>query len=126
MRGASYCIEPKLSQGAARSGISARCIIATRPSHYATQRTINSFFPLVYCGSGNSELSVIMLRLLILRLATTLATRALADGHGGKLLGGVGAFVTLMVQAIDPDALIELMKKNTILSKALRSSVAGV
>ena len=71
-----------------------------------------------------------MLRLLILRLATTLATRlatrALADGHGGKLLGGVGAFVTLMVQAIDPDALIELMKKNTILSKALRSSVAGV
>ena len=67
-----------------------------------------------------------MLRLLILRLATTLATRALADGHGGKLLGGVGAFVTLMVLAIDPDALIELMKKNTILSKALRSSVAGV
>ena len=52
-----------------------------------------------------------MLRLLILRLATTLATRALADGHGGKLPSGVGAFVNLMVQAIDPDALIELMKK---------------
>ena len=67
-----------------------------------------------------------MMRLLILLLATTLATHALADDHGGKLAVGVGAFVTLMVQAKDPDACIELMKQNTILSEALASSVAGV
>ncbi|GIR82709.1 MAG: hypothetical protein CM15mP84_04570 [Cellvibrionales bacterium] len=75
----------KLSQGGVGTGISARCIIAARPSHSATQRAINSFFPLVYCGSGNSELRVIMMRLLVLPLATTLATHALADDHGGKL-----------------------------------------
>ena len=67
-----------------------------------------------------------MLRLLILLLATTLATHALADGHGGKLPVGIGAFVTLMVQARDPDAFIELLKENTTLSEALGSSVAGV
>ena len=67
-----------------------------------------------------------MMRLLILPLATTLATHALADDHGGKLAVGVGAFVTLMVQAKDPDAYIELMKQNTILSEAHGSSVAGV
>ena len=67
-----------------------------------------------------------MMRLLILLLATTLATHALADDHGGKLPVGVGAFVTLMVQARDPDAYIELMKHNTIPSGALGSSVAGV
>ena len=67
-----------------------------------------------------------MLRLLILFLATKLVAHALADDHGGKLSVGVGAFVTLMVQARAPAAFIELMKKNTILSEALCSSVAGV
>ena len=67
-----------------------------------------------------------MMRLLILLLATTLATHALADDHGGKLAVGVGAFVTLMVQAKDPDAYIEQMKQNTVPFEALGSSVAGV
>ena len=67
-----------------------------------------------------------MMKLLILFLATTLATHALAADHGGKLAIGVGAFVTLMVQAKDPDAFIKLMKQNTILSEALGSSVTGV
>ena len=115
-----------LSQGGVGTGISARCIIAARPSHSATQRAINSFFPLVYCGSGNSELRVIMMRQLVLPLATTLATHALADDHGGKLAVGVGAFTTLMGQARDPDAYTELMKQNTSLSEAHGSSVAGV
>ena len=67
-----------------------------------------------------------MMRLLVLPLATTLATHALADDHGGKLAAGVGAFITPMGQARDPDAATELMKQNTILSEALGSSVAGV
>ena len=67
-----------------------------------------------------------MMRLLILLLATTLATHALADDHGGKLAVGVGTVVALMVPAKDPDAYIELMKQNTILCQALGSSVAGV
>ncbi len=112
-------------QGEVGTGISARCIIATRPSNSATQRAINSFFPLVYCGSGNSELRVITMRLLVLPLATTLATHALADDHGGKLAVGAGAS-TMMGQARDPDAYTELMKQNTSLSEAHGSSVAGV
>ena len=64
--------------------------------------------------------------LLVLPLATTLATHALADDHGGKLAVGVGAFTTLMGEAKDPDAYTELMKQNTSLSKAHGSSVAGV
>ena len=67
-----------------------------------------------------------MMRLLILLLATTLATHALADDHGGKLAVGVGAFVTLMGQARNPDAYTELMKQNTFLSEALGSSFARV
>ena len=43
------------------------------------------------------------MRLLVLPLATTLATHALADDHGGKLAVGAGAFTTLMGQARDPD-----------------------
>ena len=49
------------------------------------------------------------MRLLVLPLATTLATHALADDHGGKLAFGAGAFTTLMGQARDPDAYTELM-----------------
>ena len=41
------------------------------------------------------------MRLLILLLATTLATYAAADNHGGQPAVGEGAFVTLMVQAKD-------------------------
>ena len=67
-----------------------------------------------------------MMKFLVLPLATTLATHALADDHGGKLATGVGAFITPMGQARDPDAYIELMKHNTIPSGALGSSVAGV
>ena len=66
------------------------------------------------------------MRLLVLPLATTLATQALADDRGGKLAVGVGAFTTLMGEAKDPDAYTELMKQNTSLSKAHGSSVAGV
>jgi len=66
------------------------------------------------------------MRLLVLPLATTLATHALADDHGGKLAVGAGAFTTLMGQARDPDAYTEVLKQNTILSEALGSSVAGV
>ena len=64
--------------------------------------------------------------LLVLPLATTLATHALADDHGGKLAVGVGAFTTLMGQAKDPGAYTELMKQNISLSEAHGSSVAGV
>ena len=67
-----------------------------------------------------------MMRLLGLPFATTLATHALADDHGGKLAVGVGAFITLMGQARDADAYTELMKQNTSLSEAHGSSVAGV
>jgi hypothetical protein len=69
---------------------------------------------------------VILKRLSLLALATTLATHALADDHGGKLAVRVGAVITLMGQASDPDAYTELMKQNTILSEALGFSVAGV
>ena len=64
--------------------------------------------------------------LLVLPLATTLATHALADDHGGKLAVRAGAFTTLMGQARDPDAYTELMKQNISLSEAHGSSVAGV
>ena len=67
-----------------------------------------------------------MMRFLILPLATTLATHAQADDHGGKLTVRAGAFVTLMGQARAPDAKTELMKQSTILFEALGSSVAGV
>jgi len=66
------------------------------------------------------------MRLLILLLATTLASYAAADNHGGQPAVGEGAFVTLMVQAKDPDAYIEVMKQNTSPFEALGSSVAGV
>ena len=66
------------------------------------------------------------MRLLVLPLATTLATHALADDHGGKLAFGVGDFISLMGQARHPDAYTELMKQNTSLSEAHGSSVAGV
>ena len=69
---------------------------------------------------------MITMRLLVLPLATTLATHALADDHGGILAVGAGAFTTLMGQARDPDAYTELMKQNTSLSEAHGSSVAGV
>ena len=52
------------------------------------------------------------MRLLILLLATTLVTFAAADNHDGQPAVGEGAFVTLMVQAKDPDAYIEVMKQN--------------
>ena len=66
------------------------------------------------------------MRQLVLPLATTLATHALADDHGGKLAVGAGAFTTLMGQARGPNAYTELMKQNTSLSEAHGSSVAGV
>ena len=66
------------------------------------------------------------MRLLVLPLATTLATHALADDHGGKLAVEAGAFTTLMGQARGPNAYTELMKQNTSLSEAHGSSVAGV
>ena len=58
------------------------------------------------------------MRLLVLPLATTLATHALADDYGGKLAVGAGAFTTLMGQARDTDANTKLMKQNTSLSEA--------
>ena len=66
------------------------------------------------------------MRLLVRPLATTLATNALADDHGGKLAVAVGVFTYLMGQARGPDAYTELMKQNTSLSEAHGSSVAGV
>ena len=54
------------------------------------------------------------------------ALTAFADDHSGAPGVGEGAFVTLMVQAKDPDAYIAMMKGNSAPFEALGSSVAGV
>jgi len=59
-------------------------------------------------------------------LTALIASIAIADDHGGTPAPGDGAFVTLMVQAKDPDTYIEVMKQNTAPFEALGSSVAGV
>ena len=58
------------------------------------------------------------MRLLVLPLATTLATHALADDYGGNRLEL--ALLLLWRQARDPDAYTEQMKQNTSLSGGSR------
>ena len=65
------------------------------------------------------------MRLIATLIALASTTTALADDHSSGTSAGDGAFVTLMVQAKDPDAYIELMKQNTAPFEALGSSVAG-
>ena len=66
------------------------------------------------------------MKLIVLMITMALTTLALADDHGSAPSPGDGAFVTLMVQANDPDAYIKVMKQNTAPFEALGSSVAGV
>ena len=65
------------------------------------------------------------MKLKTLLLLVILSNVAFADNHGAAPAPGDGAFVTLMVQAEDPDAYIEVMKQNTAPFEALGSSVAG-
>jgi hypothetical protein len=64
------------------------------------------------------------MKLIILLLTTFLSTSAYADNHGNVPVGS-GAFVALMVQAQDPDAYIEALKKNPAPFETIGSSLAG-
>jgi|TARA_B110000977_G_scaffold48759_1_gene66238 hypothetical protein len=62
--------------------------------------------------------------LLTTFLSTFLSTSAYSDHHGNVPVGS-GAFVALMVQAQDPDAYVEALKKNPAPFKAIGSNLAG-
>ena len=66
------------------------------------------------------------MKLRVFLLSAILPTLTFANNHGPVPVVGDGAFVTLMVQAKDPDAYIAVMKQNTAPFEALGSSVAGV
>ena len=64
------------------------------------------------------------MRLLTILITTVLSFSAGADS-GSPVSVGDGAFVALMVRAQDPDAYIDMLKKNPAPFEAIGSSTAG-
>ena len=64
------------------------------------------------------------MRLIKLLLTAVLSVSAYSDDHA-NVPAGSGAFVALMVQAQDPDAYVEALKKNPAPFEAIGSSIAG-